>query len=819
MLKQIYSFIINDVREVVEKTKEKRKNEDGTEEEVEVSKTVKKPVPFEFILKDPSRRELEEADMEFSIEMSRCIKKGILTKAMLAKKYSDTGGLLSEGDANRLVELYAELAELEADYAKRTIKNRDSKKLSSKVKEELPAALELIERIREQSALLQGQIKFIQQRSKATLAVAKNEYTILAAKEADDAISTKQKKLAEDELKLLEGVLETIKEKQRTGKELSSDEEETLSRQAELQKQIDLLTNKIAGNSVVDAEAKVAKVKTMQQELKLQQEINTVTLSNLEKQLKLSNVRASGGQSLSGSQAAQLAINAAQKNFDVATQEADLKFKIIEAEFELLKARVAVEKQINDARIAEIGNVNDAESIALTQLNSALSESVKISERNLASQGEIYKQTLVGAALDAELALNDAFANLGNSFTSTGGGIGLANALAGAVGPSFAEQLLGKTQEKIADLKGVKDPTADQQEELSRLTTLEQFLSSNVPTAAQKAASAISTIGQTIQQIFGEDGLVASSFAFLGATIAENFDSMTAGLEAFKDTSATSAEDIKARNESIAEGLQGLANVVGAIGQLAAASGKQRVAAIDKEIDAEKKRDGKSKESLAKIAGLEKKKEQIERKNFERNKKMQMAQIVINTAAGIMKTVGETGFFGIPMALLIGAMGAAQLAMVAKTQFNGGSSEISQPRQSTIELGKRSNRVDVSKAASAGEASYLRGAMGMGSNANNFVGASMGRRGYADGGEGVVVGERGPEVIAPSSPIDVIPNYALGGQAQNITFNINAVDGQSVQNMLMDQQGTIIGVIRNAANSYGEDFLPEVNVGYDLGGG
>lgn len=137
MLKEIYSFIINDTQEVTEKTKEKRTNSEGVEEEVEVSKVVKKPVPYRFILKDPSRRELEEADMEFSIEMSRCIKKGILTKAMLAKKYSDTGGLLSEGDANRLVDLYSELADLEADYARRTIKNRDSKKLSAKVKEEL----------------------------------------------------------------------------------------------------------------------------------------------------------------------------------------------------------------------------------------------------------------------------------------------------------------------------------------------------------------------------------------------------------------------------------------------------------------------------------------------------------------------------------------------------------------------------------------------------------------------------------------------------------------------------------------------------------
>jgi len=48
--------------------------------------------PVRVILKEPNRRQIEEADMEYSIEMSQCVKRGILTKAMLAKKYSDTGG-------------------------------------------------------------------------------------------------------------------------------------------------------------------------------------------------------------------------------------------------------------------------------------------------------------------------------------------------------------------------------------------------------------------------------------------------------------------------------------------------------------------------------------------------------------------------------------------------------------------------------------------------------------------------------------------------------------------------------------------------------
>ena len=82
MFKELYSFTVTETKEIEEKSKEKRKNKDGTEEEVEITKKVEKEVPVKFILKDPSRRELEEADMEYSIEMSRCIKKGILTKSI-----------------------------------------------------------------------------------------------------------------------------------------------------------------------------------------------------------------------------------------------------------------------------------------------------------------------------------------------------------------------------------------------------------------------------------------------------------------------------------------------------------------------------------------------------------------------------------------------------------------------------------------------------------------------------------------------------------------------------------------------------------------
>src|SRR6056300_1465489 len=111
-MKEIYSYNVELEKETKEVTKKKQKNkETGEMEEISVEKMVKKEIPIKIILKEPSRRQMEEADMEYSIEMSKCIKRGILTKAMLAKKYSDSGGLLSEEDAKHLTRQYGELGD------------------------------------------------------------------------------------------------------------------------------------------------------------------------------------------------------------------------------------------------------------------------------------------------------------------------------------------------------------------------------------------------------------------------------------------------------------------------------------------------------------------------------------------------------------------------------------------------------------------------------------------------------------------------------------------------------------------------------------
>jgi len=135
-MKELYDFSIDVEREVTETVTKKKKNkETGKMEEILVEQTAKKGVPVRIIIKEPNRRDLEEADIEYSIEMSNCIKRGILTKAMLAKKYSDSGGLLTEEDAKLLTRRYTELGDLQNKYTRLSTKPKKTKtdedKLSS----------------------------------------------------------------------------------------------------------------------------------------------------------------------------------------------------------------------------------------------------------------------------------------------------------------------------------------------------------------------------------------------------------------------------------------------------------------------------------------------------------------------------------------------------------------------------------------------------------------------------------------------------------------------------------------------------------------
>lgn len=307
----------------------------------------------------------------------------------------------------------------------------------------------------------------------------------------------------------------------------------------------------------------------------------------------------------------------------------------------------------------------------------------------------------------------------------------------------------------------------------------------------------------------GPEGQAMGAFVTGGLALADSISNTITNFE--------NAKDAAGKAQAI---MGGISSAIGAIGQMMKAQSDMAVAAIDKEIEAEKKKDGKSKESIAKIKQLEAKKEAIKRKAFEKDKKMKMAQAVINTASAVLQMLGSSPFpANIILAALAAAMGAAQIAMISSATYQGGGGGASAPSMpSSVSVGQRTSTVDLAKSQSAsGELGYLRGGMGVG-GPENFKPAFMGAKYRAMGGSttGYVVGEQGPELFLPDRPGTVVPSDEtenLTGGTTNVNFSINAVDSRGVEELLTAQRGNIIGMIREAANSYGDLFLEGVDTG------
>ncbi len=124
----IYEFTL----ETKEKRKvevERKNKETGETETVIQNKTVKLPV--KFLIKKPTRRVMDEAEAQYAIEMSKNIKRGIVTKAMLVKKYADTGGTLSEEETKDMVRKLQESNEIsnKIQLLTATDKNKNKKEI------------------------------------------------------------------------------------------------------------------------------------------------------------------------------------------------------------------------------------------------------------------------------------------------------------------------------------------------------------------------------------------------------------------------------------------------------------------------------------------------------------------------------------------------------------------------------------------------------------------------------------------------------------------------------------------------------------------
>ena len=352
----------------------------------------------------------------------------------------------------------------------------------------------------------------------------------------------------------------------------------------------------------------------------------------------------------------------------------------------------------------------------------------------------------------------------------------------------------------------------DPDEFKSRLTEVMQDMQSQIGATLTVIGERFGQFAQLLKSVFGEEGAGAVAMSQFMSSVSMGFGNIAEAM-------TTMVKDGKLTAEGIGEILGSVTNMIAGLGSAMDGYNKSRIAAVDKEIEAEKKKDGKSKESLQKIHKMEQQKEALGRKSFEQQKKMNIGLTIMNTAVAAMGAFASMTALagpaaGAAAAAAIAVIGAAQVAMISKQQYSGftaGDAPSVDGDVGTTKIGARGNEVDVSQRANRGELAFLRGGQGTGS-ISNFTPAASGRRGYAVGSEGVVVGERGPEVISPSMPVDITPNDQLQQTATNVNFTIHAVDAAGLEQTIQSQRGNIIGMIREAANGYGENFLEQVDV-------
>lgn len=112
-MENIYEFTVE--KSEKKRVEVERKNKKtGEVETIVQNKTVKNPI--KFVVKKPTRRLADEAEVFYSIQLSKAIKMGIVTKAMLVKKYADNGGALSEEESKQLLKSLKKLNDLENEY-------------------------------------------------------------------------------------------------------------------------------------------------------------------------------------------------------------------------------------------------------------------------------------------------------------------------------------------------------------------------------------------------------------------------------------------------------------------------------------------------------------------------------------------------------------------------------------------------------------------------------------------------------------------------------------------------------------------------------
>ena len=115
-MKKLFDFRIK--RATTETKEESSKNDKG--ETVTISKDVETVTSQKVVLRKPNRSLYDEAELFYGVRLSEGIKAGLLTRALLAKRFSNDGGILSDDDKDKYADLYLKLYDIQLDHDRLT---------------------------------------------------------------------------------------------------------------------------------------------------------------------------------------------------------------------------------------------------------------------------------------------------------------------------------------------------------------------------------------------------------------------------------------------------------------------------------------------------------------------------------------------------------------------------------------------------------------------------------------------------------------------------------------------------------------------------
>ena len=143
-MKKLFQFKLD--KDVKKTTSETSKNEKG--ETITTEKEAVKTVKQKVLLRKPTRSLFDDAELFYGVKLSEGIKAGLLTRALLAKRFSNDGGVLSEDDKDRYAELYLKLYETQLDAER--MSTTPQRKRSKSDQEKLDSLLESTADLRRQ---------------------------------------------------------------------------------------------------------------------------------------------------------------------------------------------------------------------------------------------------------------------------------------------------------------------------------------------------------------------------------------------------------------------------------------------------------------------------------------------------------------------------------------------------------------------------------------------------------------------------------------------------------------------------------------------